>query len=262
MKGDLQLRLATKMKKETEHFLHFVDRELHLEKSLLVDNWKDYLRELPRIYNHDISFRLLFDWHIALKSGSGRAGIRRQSVDIEDPIFMKQAKLIHGAGKALHNLDYQYEKSTARTNLRGKSLLEIGGSLPNDLLFEYLELDSYVNVKSPVYIEAEQGSAHSSTHGTHERRRTIFSNAEEVDKKVKPESIDSIFSAACFEHIHDLAAALEACHDCSKEGGTLYSYIKPIYSNIEEGDLHVSMRNSLKSQLDFVFARRSEKEAY
>ena len=126
MKGDLQLRLATKMKKETEHFLHFVDRELHLEKSLLVDNWKDYLRELPRIYNHDSSFRLLFDWHIALKSGSGRAGIRRQSVDIEDPIFMKQAKLIHGAGKALHNLDYQYREIIlfhARTNLRGSHFL-------------------------------------------------------------------------------------------------------------------------------------------
>ena len=59
-------------------------------------------------------------------------------------------------------------------------------------------------------------------------------NAEEIDKKVNPESIDSIFSVACFEHIYDLPSALEACNTCSKKEAP--SFFAPIYSRIDEGD--------------------------
>ena len=226
------------MKQETQNFLNFVDQELHFQ-NFSIEKWKEYVKRLPHIYNADISFRLLFDWHWELALNTGRACSKSPSICTEDSIYTKQVQLIIAAGNNLHNLDYQFRELIlfhARTDLRGKSLLEIGGSLPNDLLFNHLGVESYINIESPDYIEAESGTAYSSKHGDHERRLTIFCNAEEIAKKVNPESIDSIFSVACFEHIYDLPEALEACHACSKRGGTLFSYFAPIYSRIDEGD--------------------------
>ena len=226
------------MKQETQNFLNFVDQELN-PGSITIEKWKEYLKRLPHIYNNDIAFRLLFDWHWDLSLKQGKAWFKHPTLCTEYPIYTKQVRLIVLSGKELHSLGYQYHELIryhARCNLQGKSLLEIGGSLPNDLLFDHLAIDSYINIESPDYIEAESGSAYSAKHGNHERRETIFCNAEEVDKKVNPESIDSIFSVACFEHIYDLPAALEACHTCSREGGTLFSMFAPIYSRIDEGD--------------------------
>ena len=226
------------MKQEAQNFLNFVDQELN-PGSMTIERWKEYLHRLPHIYNSDISFRLLFDWHWDLDAKKGRAGIKIPTICTEDPIYTKQIHLINGVGKSLHNLNYQYRELIlfhARTDLRGQSLLEIGGSLPNELLFDHLEIKSYINIESPDYIEAESGAAYTAKHGGHERRQTIFCNAEEISKKVKPESIDKIFSVACFEHIYDLPAALSSCYACSKKGGTLFSYFAPIYSQISEGD--------------------------
>ena len=226
------------MKQETQNFLNFVDQAFN-PGTITIEKWKEYLRRLPHIYNSDISFRLLFDWHWDLALVVGRAWFKTPAISTEDPIYTKQIQLIILAGNQLHKLAYQYQeliKCHARCDLRGKSLLEIGGSLPNDLLFGHLGVESYINIESPDYIEAESGSAYSTEHGDHEKRQTIFCNAEEIAKKVNPESIDSIFSVACFEHIYDLPSALESCHTCSKRGGTLYSFFAPIYSRIDEGD--------------------------
>lgn len=225
------------MKQETQNFLNFVDQELG-SSTITIDKWKEYLRRLPHIYNGDISFRLLFDWHWQLGLNAGRAWFKSSTISTESPIYTKQINLIQTVAH-IHRLPYQYREIIlfhARTNLRNKSLLEIGGSLPNDLLFNHLGVESYINIESPDYIEAESGSTYSTKHGDHERRQTIFCNAEEIDKKVNSESIDSIFSVACFEHIYDLPVALEAFHACSKKGGTLFSYFAPIYSCINDGD--------------------------
>ena len=229
---------GTEMKQETQDFLDFINLELN-KGGITIEKWKEYLHRLPHIYNSDISFRLLFDWHWDLSNNKGRAWFKHPSTSTEDPIFTKQIQLIKLAGNRLHDLSYQYYeliKCHARCDLRGKSVLEIGGSLPNDLLFDYLGIDSYINIESPDYIDAESGSTYSSKHGEHDRRRSVFCNAEEIDRKVDPESIDCIFSVACFEHIYDLPAALEACHSCSKRGGTLFSFFAPIYSMISDGD--------------------------
>ncbi|ABB26437.1 hypothetical protein Syncc9902_1475 [Synechococcus sp. CC9902] len=226
------------MKQETQDFLDFIDRELN-PGTITIEKWKKYLKKLPQIYNGDIAFRLLFDWHWDRTNSIGRAFFKHDSLNTEDYIYTKQVEIIGSAGMHFHNLGYQYQeliKCHARCDFLGKSILEIGGSLPNDLLFEHLGIESYINIESPDYIEAKSGSTYSSKHGDHERRQTIFCNAEEIDKKVNNESIDSIFSVACFEHIYDLPAALEACHACSKKGGTLYSFFAPIYSQIDEGD--------------------------
>ena len=229
---------AIEMRQETKDFLDFINQEFN-QRGIAIEKWKEYLHRLPQIYKSDISFRLLFDWHWDLSNNNGRAWFKHSSISTADPIFVKQIQQIIHTGSQLYNLSYQYYeliKYHVRCDLRGKSVLEIGGSLPNDLLFDHLGIDSYINIESPDYIQAESGSTYSSKHGEHERRRTVFCNAEEIDKKVNPESIDCIFSVACFEHIYDLPAALEACHSCSKRGGTLFSFFAPIYSMISDGD--------------------------
>ena len=227
------------MKQETQTFLDFVDQELN-PGSISLQNWKEYLDKLPYIYKNDITFRLLFDWHWHIESLPSKAFLlKAKSSNIEDRIFKHQLNIINGVGKELHRLGYQYREIIlchARCDLRGKSLLEIGGSLPNDLVFDHLGITSYINIESTDYIDAESGSAYSAKHGKHERRRTIFCNAEDIHTKVAHDSIDNIFSVACFEHIYDLPVALEACYACSKKGGSLYSYFAPIYSHISQGD--------------------------
>lgn len=231
-------RSKAKMKKEAKIFLDFVHNNLNPNSLSLVD-WKRYLDQLPQIYNEDISFRLLFDWHWDRSMRQGKAWFNPDHPSKRHPSFEKQIALISLIGKQLYNLDYQYRELIlchARCDLKGKTLLEIGGSLPNDLLFEQLEIDSYINIESPDYIEAESGLPYTEKHGAHERRETIFCNAEDVSKKVGLNSVDTIFSVACFEHIYDLPSALEACYSCSKKGGTLFSYFAPIYSQIAQGD--------------------------
>ena len=226
------------MNKESKSFLEFIDNRLSNSNISLTD-WKRYLEQLPIVYNDDLTFKLLFDWHWDKALNNGRAWFNRDHHSKRDPLFEKQVSLIHSAGRQLHDLDYQYRELIichARCNLRGKKLLEIGGSLPNDLLFDHLKIDSYVNIESPDYIEAESGEPYTNKHGAHDRRKTIYCNAEDITKEVSPDSIDTIFSVACFEHIYDLPAALEACHACNKQDGTLYSYFAPIYSQIQQGD--------------------------
>ena len=224
------------MKQETQNFLNFVDQELHFQ-NFSIEKWKEYIKRLPHIYNADISFRLLFDWHWDLGLNTGRACFKSPSICAEDSIYTKQIQLIEGAGTLLHNLSYQYRELIlfhARTDLRGKSLLEIGGSLPNDLLFDHLGIESYINIESPDYIEADSGSR-IAKHGDHEEDNNLLQcrrNRQASHARINRR----IFSVACFEHIYDLPAALEACHACSKKGGTLFSFFAPIYSQIRDGD--------------------------
>ena len=94
------------MKQEAQNFLNFVDQELN-PGSMTIERWKEYLHRLPHIYNSDISFRLLFDWHWDLYAKKGRAGIKIPTICTEDPIYTKQIDLINGVGESLYNLNYQ-----------------------------------------------------------------------------------------------------------------------------------------------------------
>lgn len=170
---------------------------------------------------------------------NGRAAISGVFSNNSLSAFRKQVSLIYNIGKFFYGFDYQYRELImfhARCDLRGKLLVEIGGSLPNDLLFEHLGVEGYTNIESPDYIEADSGLAFSCNHCDHERRTTIYCNAEDIDQHLQPASADAIFSVACFEHIYDLPKASSACHSITRGGGRLFSYFAPIYSNIDEGD--------------------------
>ena len=225
------------MKDETKCFLEFVDKDLIPEK-LNLALWNQYIENLPWYYNNDLTFRLLFDWHVQAFNRIGRAWFISDKTHNQDEIFTKQISLINGVAR-LYGLTYQYRELIlfhARVDLKGKRLLEIGGALPPKLVFDELGVAEYINIESKDYIESEKGVAYSATYGKHERQRTIICNAEELSSQLEEGSIDSIFSVACFEHIYDLKAALVESHKCLRKGGTLFSYFSPIYSYLIEGD--------------------------
>ncbi len=226
------------MKKEAKEFLDFFEQNFS-NSSVEKEQWKQYIHRLPIIYKTDLEFRLLFDWHWNILMNVGRAGIRRAGVDIYDERFVKQVNLITLVGRTLYDLDYQYRELIlfhTRVNLRGATLLEIGGALPNQLLFDELEIKEYINIESPDYIDADKGQEYSQKYSPDNRKRTIICNAESISEKIAEQSIDYVFSVACFEHILNLPKALSECFKCTRKGGVLFTYFSPIYSFLEEGD--------------------------
>ncbi len=221
------------MLKETKSFLDFFDKKLST-KPIDPSDWKAYIDNLPNIYQQDLSFRLLFDWHSDLQYNVGETAMSKAS----EPIFSKQIEVIDEIAH-LYNSPYQIRELIyyhAKSNLKGKKLLEIGGVSPNDILFDLLGISEYINIESPDYIDLEDGISYSEKFKPHEKKKTILCNAEDINSYIENESQDFIFSVACFEHIYDLEKALISCHSCLKNNGYLYSYFAPIYSSLEEGD--------------------------
>ncbi len=225
------------MEKETKDFLEFVDRKLSTE-SISIHDWKSYIENLPIIYQQDISFRLLFNWHYDLKYSWGEAGSKNTNHNLESPLFSKQIEIIDRFSHSL-NSNYQVRELIyyhARVNLKGKKLLEVGGVSPNQLLFDLFGVYEYTNIESPDYINEKDGINYSDKFKPHDKKKTIFCNAEELNLNLEKESQDLIFSVACFEHIYDLEKALHSCWECLSSNSYLYSYFAPIYSQLNQGD--------------------------
>ena len=145
----------------------------------------------------------------------GRTAYKNPSICIEDPIFSKQIQLITTTRLALHDLNYQYRELIlyhARVDLRGKSLLRLVITA-NDLLLS-TGVESYINIESRDYIEAESGTSYSSKHGDHERRKTIFCNAEELINKLSLNRLILFFLLRALNTF--MISALEAC-TCSNK---------------------------------------------
>ncbi len=91
--------------------------------------------------------------------------------------------LINGVGKHYYGLTYQYREIIlyiARVDLKNKNLLEIGGNLPNELLFDQLQVEYYTNIESHNDINArEEGKAISEKLEDHPKKQTIMCDAED-----------------------------------------------------------------------------------
>jgi len=125
------------------------------------------------------------------------------------------------------------------SNLCGKTVLEIGRSLPNEMLFELFGISNYINTESPDYIKAESGSAYSAKHSEHSSRTTLFLRKCRRPKSINQARIDRYnFCLACFEQTYGLESAMQYCHQAAKQGGLFYSFFAPIYSFIIDGDHH------------------------
>ena len=228
------------MKREIEDYLKHCKENAINEGKLNYQLIKEYISILPEFYANDIEFRLLFDWHF---SPQGR---QLQSNETHE-LFEFQRMLAATLGQHCFDLNYQFWQFFifhAMVDVKGKTLLEIGGSLPNEMIFDLFGVESYVNTESPDYIEADNEKKYTDRHGKHDRRTTVYLNAEDIGQQLAAESIDLIFSVACFEHIYDLEAALRACFSTQKKGGLLYSFFAPIYSYLTDGHHDVIPKHS------------------
>ena len=222
------------MIKDIEEYLRYCQLNLNKNNTIDFKMAREYIRSLPKMYDSCIEFRLLFDWHFA-------PATIRISENQAHPLFKFQQQLMYAFCKH-YNLDYQFWQFFifhAHVNVTGKSLLEIGGSLPNEMIFDLFGAEKYINTESPDYIAAESGSPYTKKHDQHEKRQTLFLNAEHINKEIPSSTIDLVFSVACFEHIYDLDSALASCHEVQRNKGFLYSYFAPIYSYLIDGHHHV-----------------------
>ncbi|MFO5491868.1 MAG: methyltransferase domain-containing protein, partial [Cuspidothrix sp.] len=127
-----------------------------------------------------------------------------------------------------------------------KDVLEVGGSLPHDFVFDYLGVKSWTGIETPDYeksLEEIGGITHTGTiikdiqntwdykfknkqQGTY---NFYLENIEDLSEEYYNQ-YDLIFSIATFEHIHKLPLALDKMFLALKPGGKLFSMFSPIWS--------------------------------
>jgi SAM-dependent methyltransferase len=127
-----------------------------------------------------------------------------------------------------------------------KDVLEVGGSLPHDFVFDYLGVKSWTGIETPDYeksLEETGGITHTGTiikdikntsdyKFKHKQQGTYnfyLENIEDLPEEYYNQ-YDLIFSIATFEHIHKLPLALDKMFLALKPGGKLFSMFSPIWS--------------------------------
>ncbi len=134
-------------------------------------------------------------------------------------------------------MTYQVESAATCDQLvgiAGKDVLEIGGALPETLVFDGLHARSWVAMDPTLTPQAREGDAGPDCldrprypeEGSYTRLNIRVEDAQESFKN----SFDLLLSIACFEHILDLPRALLAMREMLRPGGTLFSLFSPIWS--------------------------------
>jgi len=123
----------------------------------------------------------------------------------------------------------------------GKDVLEVGGSMPEEFVFDYLKVKSWTALETPDYEDALKDAGGLTHKGTilkgenefdevnNQSYNFFLSNIEELPEG-HYEQYDLIFSIATFEHIHKLPQALEKMHKALRPGGKLFTIFCPIWS--------------------------------
>jgi len=151
------------------------------------------------------------------------------------------------------NLSYHVGFSYICQELVGfenKDVLEVGGSLPPDFVFNYLGVKSWTGIETPDYEKSLQETGGLTHKGTviiddnnlkNNLSHYKFVNKQQSNYRFYLENIedlpeeyyhqyDLIFSIAAFEHIHKLPLALDKMFLALKPGGKLFSIFSPILS--------------------------------
>jgi SAM-dependent methyltransferase len=143
-----------------------------------------------------------------------------------------------------YHVPYAME-AESRIGLRGKSVIEIGGSLPEGFVREGLGVKRWLAIEEMAYWH--EISASGGTHGTPPRDMAVrrLADAKPVDSEAAygifsgrvedlPDALrgqfDAAFSIAAFEHIDRLASTLEGIYAALRPGGRLFTMFSPIWS--------------------------------
>ena len=128
-------------------------------------------------------------------------------------------------------------------SLKGKSILEIGGSLPKKLVLDILGVQQWIGIEDMRYWD-EIGKDGGGTQPTEVYTKPVsdvkslndLGSYSILEGQVEdiPECLencfDRVFSIACFEHIHTLGLALDKMYAVLKPGGKLFTMFSPIWS--------------------------------
>ena len=141
-----------------------------------------------------------------------------------------------------YHLPYLFQGETM-VGFQGMDVLEVGGSLPRELVMDILGANRWVSLEAMRYWD-EVGVGGGGTRPTEDLSRriqdistfadlqphTLLEGLVEDLPACMENSFDRIFSIACFEHIHTLGLALEKMHASLKPGGKLFTMFSPIWS--------------------------------
>lgn len=146
-----------------------------------------------------------------------------------------------------HGLSYHVPyalEAQAALGLRGKSVLEIGGSLPERFVADALGVRQWIAIEEMGYWH--EAAASGGSQGTPpvpparplasasaqdaESSYQVFSGSIEELPPALQGRFDAAFSIAAFEHIERLGPALAQIHAALRPGGRLFAMFSPIWS--------------------------------
>lgn len=150
--------------------------------------------------------------------------------------------------QAEFGLSYQVTYASHAQNiigLKGKRVLEVGGSLPERLCLDYLGAEQWICIDEPSYwteiVRREEEGAASErlvrcaeigdveSYEALDRHAILRGRVEDVPECLSGR-FDAIFSIAAFEHISNLGYALERMYRALRPGGALFTMFSPIWS--------------------------------
>jgi SAM-dependent methyltransferase len=169
--------------------------------------------------------------------------------------YIKMLSEKHGFSHPGHHIPYTLE-AEKRVGLRGKRVLEIGGSLPRDLVIGDLGASQWICIEELDYYretEHDLGELETSLENSNKKRILKISDVDKIESLAEYEVIfgraeqlspvffdhfDVIFSIAAFEHVDRLPAVLARSYDALVPGGRLFTMFAPIWSAYNGHHLH------------------------
>lgn len=159
------------------------------------------------------------------------------------PAFVEECRQRFGLS---YHISYAFSCAQS-VSFAAKDVLEVGGSLPPEFVFDILAAKTWTAVETPDYEDslAEAGGIthkgtllHTDTDviptkgfGSPFAARYSFLLAEIEDlPECHREKYDLVFSIATFEHVQKMPAALDRMYQALKPGGKLFSLFSPIWS--------------------------------
>lgn len=109
----------------------------------------------------------------------------------------------------------------------GRRVLEMGGALPDEYVFNTLKASRWVAVEYHEYIGNEYKCNHNENYSYD---YTGWEGFHAKWKATNGQRFNVVYSIAAFEHIHNLSGCLESIHEMLCDGGLLYAYFTPIWS--------------------------------